>query len=183
MLRYDGTTGQFMDVFVPADLLWLDAPRGLAFGPDGNLYVASLNTDDVLRYDGATGAILGAFVKAGSGGLDGPVGLLFGPDRNGDGVQDLYVGSSATDAVLVYNGATGAFIAAFVTPGSGGLNEPQILPLGPMEIFTSASTSSQRSAAVRRHDRRLCRGLCAGGRRDARPAHGIDLRSRRQSVR
>jgi hypothetical protein len=38
---------------------------------DGNLYVGSIDTDQVLRYNGGTGASLGAFVAAGSGGLDG----------------------------------------------------------------------------------------------------------------
>jgi hypothetical protein len=35
VLRYDGTTGAFIDVFVPS----ISRPEYLAFGPDGNLYV------------------------------------------------------------------------------------------------------------------------------------------------
>ncbi len=40
------------------------------------------------------------------------------------------VPSHATDEVLRYNGATGAFIDAFVSSGSGGLDEPLDLDFG-----------------------------------------------------
>src|SRR5262249_21219799 len=58
VLRYDGTTGAFLDVFVPAGSNPFGenrsgATRGLVFGPDGNLYVGSFPTahPSVLRYD------------------------------------------------------------------------------------------------------------------------------------
>src|SRR5262245_14136258 len=38
VLRYDGATGVFLDQFV--DSTHLTSPRGIIFGPDGNLYVA-----------------------------------------------------------------------------------------------------------------------------------------------
>ena len=38
-------------------------PTAAIFGPDGNLYVASFGTDEVLRYDGETGAFLDVFVS------------------------------------------------------------------------------------------------------------------------
>ncbi|MBO1351009.1 MAG: hypothetical protein EBE86_028245 [Hormoscilla sp. GUM202] len=53
VLRYDATTGFFLDVFASGG--GLDNPFGLTFGPDGNLYVSSSLTDQVLRYDGTTG--------------------------------------------------------------------------------------------------------------------------------
>jgi glucose/arabinose dehydrogenase len=62
VLRYNGATGAFNDAFVPAAGGGLDAPRGLAFGPDGNLYVSSEITDSILRYNGVTGAFSDAFV-------------------------------------------------------------------------------------------------------------------------
>jgi hypothetical protein len=69
VLRYDQTTGDFIDVFVAPMSGGLDNPQGLAHGPDGNLYVASFATRNVPRYDGTTGAFMDVFVLPGSGGL------------------------------------------------------------------------------------------------------------------
>jgi DNA-binding beta-propeller fold protein YncE len=94
ILRYERLTGAFLGAFVAAGSGGLGEPRGLVFGPDGNLYVSSLSTSQVLRYNGQTGAFIAAFVTAGSGGLVIPNGLVFGPDGN------LYVTSSNTSEVL-----------------------------------------------------------------------------------
>ena len=67
VLRYDGTTGAFMDVFVAAGSGGLDGPVAVDFGPDGHLYVSSEKTDEVLRYDGATG-VPHRRLRRGSGG-------------------------------------------------------------------------------------------------------------------
>jgi hypothetical protein len=84
VLRFDGTTGAFVDVFVPSGSGGLSLPVDLAFGPDGNLYVSSFFTDSVLRYSGTTGAFIDAFVPSGRGGLDGPTGLVFTSPRTYD---------------------------------------------------------------------------------------------------
>jgi DNA-binding beta-propeller fold protein YncE len=98
--RYD-LNGTHLGAFVPTGGGGLDSPQGICVGPDGNVYVSSANTDEVLRYNGQTGAPMGAFVPAGGGGLDRPWFLHFGPDNN------LYVSSSLTNQVLCYNGTTG----------------------------------------------------------------------------
>jgi streptogramin lyase len=116
VLRFDGTTGAFIDLFVPSGSGGLGTPTALVFGPDGNLYVTMDRTHSVLRFDGATGAFIDVFVSSGSGGLSSPGYLTFGLDGN------LYVCSFLTDSVLRYNGTTGAFIDAFVPSGSGGLD-------------------------------------------------------------
>ena len=121
VLRFNGTTGAFIDAFVSAGSGGLTSARGVAFGPDGDLYVTSFGTSEVLRYDGATGAFLNAFISAGSGGLNLARGLVFGPDGN------LYVGSFGTGDILRYNGTTGGFIDDFVAAGSGGLGGPTFL--------------------------------------------------------
>jgi DNA-binding beta-propeller fold protein YncE len=41
VLRYDGTTGAFIDAFIRSGSGGLSTPRGLVFGPDGNLYINS----------------------------------------------------------------------------------------------------------------------------------------------
>ena len=100
--------GDFIDVFASGS--GLDAPNGLVFGPDGNLYVSSANTDQVLRYNGNTGAFIDVFVSAGSGGLAAPIGLVFGPDGN------LYVTSGDTNQVLRYEGVPSPTVGGFNVP-------------------------------------------------------------------
>jgi sugar lactone lactonase YvrE len=80
ILRFNGRTGAFIDVFATAPSL--KRPYGNAFGPDGKLYVASFRSDQILRFDGTTGAFLDVFAQ-GNGqadGLNGPNDLVFGPD-------------------------------------------------------------------------------------------------------
>src|SRR5205085_2379545 len=112
IIRFDIGSGVY-SVFVTTNSGGLGLPRGLAFGPDGNLYCSSddpslgWTTDTVKRYDGTTGAYLGDFVTAGSGGLDNANGVAFGPEGN------LYVASTHSGQIKRYNGQTGAFIDTF----------------------------------------------------------------------
>jgi DNA-binding beta-propeller fold protein YncE len=121
VLRFDGTTGDFIDVFASG----LTIPQDLAFGPDGNLYVSNGGASTISRFDGSTGSSLGTFVPSGSGGLNGPHGIAFGADGN------LYVASAFSDSVMRYDGATGAFLDTFVDSASGGLSVPIDLAFGP----------------------------------------------------
>jgi hypothetical protein len=120
VLRFNGTTGNFLGVFAAG----LTVPHDLAFGPDGHLYVANADADTISRFDSSNGAPLGNFVTARSGGLHAPTGFVFGPDGH------LYVASFFTDSVLRYNGSTRAFIDAFVPTGSGSLSGPNDLTFG-----------------------------------------------------
>jgi N-acetylneuraminic acid mutarotase/sugar lactone lactonase YvrE len=136
ILRFNGTTGAFIDSFVAGASGGLAGPDGIAFGADGNLYVVSSGTSSILRFQGPSGASPGAplpaklqrganFVATGSGGLSNPADLVFGPDGN------LYISSqilpvgTSKQAVLKFNGTTGAFISTYVAPGAGGLIDPR----------------------------------------------------------
>ena len=118
-----GATYRFTDDFVSAGSGGVQSPRYIAFGPDGNLYVASKDSNEVLRYDGATGAFLGAAIPS-TAGLVGPFGETFGPDGN------LYVTGFGSNDVFRYNLSTGT-AAEFVSAGSGGLMFPKALTFGP----------------------------------------------------
>lgn len=122
ILRFNGTTGQFIDVFVAAGGE-LNVPRAIAFGTDNNLYVANANSDQILRYQGPMGQnpgqLIDVFISKGDEGMDSPTTLTFGPDGT------LYVASGAhavyNNSILKFNGTTGAFIDAFDASGTSTL--------------------------------------------------------------
>ena len=122
VLEYDGSTGVFDTTFVTSGSGGLSKPLDLVFGPNGNLFVVTIN-NSVLEYNGSTGAFVTTFVASGSGGLNVALGLTFGPNGN------LFV--TGGNDVLEYNGSTGAFITTFVAAGSGGLGEAQYPSLRP----------------------------------------------------
>jgi hypothetical protein len=116
--QFDGTTGASMGFFVPAGSGGLAGASDLAFGPDGNLYVSAFGS--IKRYNGTTGAFINNLVPSVLG-----QGIEWGPDGN------LYVSRLLSDDVLRYDGTTGALIGTFVSPGSGGLDQPRDLAFGP----------------------------------------------------
>jgi hypothetical protein len=114
-----GNSLKFLDHFIDAGSGGLSRAKGSAFGPDGNLYVASHDTNAILCYD-PTGEFLNAFVPAGSGGLNGPNDVAFAPDGS------LYVLSAGNDELLHYD-ASGAFLGVVAS----GLSMPIGLTCGP----------------------------------------------------
>jgi hypothetical protein len=75
--RYNVTTGAFIDDFATGG--GLTNPGGMAFGPDGNLYVNHGTTNSVKRYDGVTGTYMDDFIPSGSGGLNYNQDIAFWP--------------------------------------------------------------------------------------------------------
>lgn len=143
VLRYDPITGDPLPAdgqsgadFIPAGSGGLNRAGGIAFGPDGNLYVTSQTNNEILRFDGTTGDPLpgdgqdgAVFVPADSGGMSKPAGLLFGPGSTPD-QQDIYVVSINTNNVLRFDGGTGDFVSEFIPAGSGGLFAPRSISFG-----------------------------------------------------
>lgn len=120
VLRFDAA-GNFLGNIVPSGSSGLTGANGVRTGPDGNLYVASQGTNEILRFHGQTGAPLGAFVSAGSGGLLSPQEIVFGPDGN------LYVASGSNDQILRYSGATGAFLGVVTTLRGPGIHDGPVI--------------------------------------------------------
>ena len=186
VLRYNGDTGAFIDVFAELGII---NPTGLVFGADRTgdsipeLYVAGFASDNVVEFNGSTGAFVRQLVPPGRGNLDGPVGLSFEPDGR------LYVVSSNNNRIIRYDSATGAFINTFVAAGSGGLVSRSISPLGPTPTPmatansmcpASATTAFCGTTAHRRFPGQLRvfgqRGLERSDRADVHPERSTDCR-------
>jgi WD40 repeat protein len=102
--RFHGRTGAFLGDFTGAGS-GLNNPIGLAFAPDGRLWVTSAGNHSLRRF--STAGVLELSVTAGS--LSTPIGLTLGPDNL------LYVCSAGNNSIKRYNSTTGAFVDTFVT--------------------------------------------------------------------
>jgi hypothetical protein len=166
VLRYNFAT-QTVDEFLPAGTPGLIQPKGLAFGADGDLYIACItprtiaDKDEILRFQGplpsgsdpapgsplpAPGQTGAVFIPNGAGGasaVDFAKGLAFGQDVTGDGIPELYVSSGSGNSVNRYNGATGAFLSVFVASGSGGLANPDYLTFHDGSLYVASQDSEQ----------------------------------------
>lgn len=115
----------------------LTIPLDIAFGPDGNMYVVSMEFPQttespgrVMRYSGQSGAFIDTFVAAGTGALIFPSDLLFRGDT-------LLV-SDTQRGVLRFDANTGAPLGVLIAPGTGGLSSFQQMTLGPSgDLFAS----------------------------------------------
>ena len=115
VLRFDGVSGSFFDVFVTAGDGGLDDPVDLTFGPDGSLYVTSRGTNgnpdnnSIIRFNGSTGEFIDVFAT----GLQRAISLDFGDDGN------LYAGNRETNTVQYFDGATKQLLGTFVADAAG----------------------------------------------------------------
>jgi DNA-binding beta-propeller fold protein YncE len=112
--RFDSETRQYLGTFASGDEL--QRPHGLAFGPDGNLYVSNVWTNSILRFDGQTGAYIDVF--AGNVGDDFrvPGEIVFRPDGY------MYVLAEYAGTVVRFDAETGAFVDVFINEDDHGLD-------------------------------------------------------------
>ena len=122
VIRYDGVTGDQIEVFIDEEFQGAVAPLFLEFGPnDDYLYVASSASGGVLRYDDTTGVFFDKPILNGENGLGAIVDMSFGADGN------LYV-LDTSDDILQYDGTSAIFLSQFVT----GSTDPNITDIGGM---------------------------------------------------
>ncbi len=132
VLRFDSGTGAFVGVFAEGN--GMENPNGIAYGPDGNLYVGLGDVGRVMRVDGQSGAYIDDFIDPGAGGLVGSRAITFGPGG------DLYVASGATDQILRYDGLSGDFVGV----AAEGFDGPVGLTFGPDgNLFVGAALSNE----------------------------------------
>jgi streptogramin lyase len=127
--RYNGTTGAFIDHFVPDGLT--AGSRDPVFHA-GYLYVGSAYNNEVLRFDATTGAFVDVFIN---GGTVSPAAQTFGPDGN------LYVADGNSGSVMRYDGATGQSLGTFIAAGSGGLSGTGSLTFDPTGSYLDVVSS------------------------------------------
>lgn len=133
VLRYDRLTGAFKGVFASGN--GLANPNGIAYGPDGNLYVGLGDTGRIMKFEGQTGAYLGDFVNSDIAGFSGCRAITFGPDGN------LYVAGANINSVLRFNGTTGALVDVFAS--GNGMNGTVGLTFGPGgDLYVGAALSN-----------------------------------------
>ncbi len=126
--------GSSSSLFIAAGTGGLTAPTALAFGRDGNLYIADAQRG-ILRFAANTGAFVDVFAQLGRGGLDTIGGLAFGADNH------LYV--STANSVLRFD-PRGQYIEIFVSPAAGGLNGARGLAFaldGSLHVCSSGSNA------------------------------------------
>lgn len=133
ILRYDRLTGAFKGVFASGN--GLANPNGIAYGPDGNLYVGLGDTGRIMKFHGQTGAYISDFVNTAEAGFSGSRAIAFGPDGH------LYVAGASINSVLRFDGATGAFKDVFASGnGMSGTVGLTFAPNG--DLFVGAAISN-----------------------------------------
>jgi hypothetical protein len=121
--QYQGPGGANPGAFekqlnTPADAVNPGSSYGIAIGADGNVYVSSYDTSEILRYSGATGNFTDVFISGSQ--LSNPIGATFGPDGN------FYVTNRGTHSISRYKpdgakfGAGGNLADATFIPSAAG---------------------------------------------------------------
>ncbi len=111
VVRFEYPSGRPIDHFIASGISDLDNSRGMAFDPQGRLYVVSQDTDQVIRYNPVTGQFIDIFVTTNDpGNLNAPNELLWFRES---GEDRLLVSGVSNDAIKLYN-STGQFVRNFI---------------------------------------------------------------------
>jgi len=137
--RHDATYA-FVDVF--AQFAANFDPTGIAFGPNGEVYVGSYGLSRVDELDPSSGATIGTVLPSDSGLLGADNGLMVSADGK------LYVPGYDTSTVARVDLATSEVDATFVDSGTGGLFETR----GLVDEGTTILVGGEGSGAVYRFD-------------------------------
>jgi streptogramin lyase len=142
VVRFDGATGAFVDVFVRPGAGGLSATQEVLLDSNGDLLVTGRGTSSVLRFSRRTGEPRGSFTSGYV--LDAPTKMKWGPDG------DLYVSQWGDrinqTTVAVFDGQTGAFLRE-ATPN---LDRPMDLywdDTGTLHVVSFGSRDVRRFAA------------------------------------
>ncbi len=114
ILRFNGQTGSFMDVFVDTGEGGFAGGSEMSFGPDGTLYVAAGGALGVLRYD-TGGNFLGA-IAGPADGVQQACGIEIGPNGN------LNVYDTFDEELRRFNPQTGALVDRLIAPSANLVN-------------------------------------------------------------
>ena len=127
VMRFD-EDGTFLGNFVQPGDGGLGDPQGIAFGPNGNLFVASNGSNNVLEFHGTTGAFIRVFASRPN--WTWPAEINFR-----DGL--LYVSDfRSSGTVSTFDALTGDFVGELIT----GWQHPTARLGTPRAIFTSANS-------------------------------------------
>jgi hypothetical protein len=110
--------------------------RGIAFGPDGLLYVCDRTGSRVSAYDTSSGRRVKVVADA-SHGLKHPIQMAFTQDGT-----TMFVGDNGVDAVFKVELASGA-VSTFVPKGGSGLKAPSALVIKGDALFVGSREGKQ----------------------------------------
>ena len=110
--------------------------RGIAFGPDGQLYVCDRTGSRVSVYDTTTGRRTKIVADA-QNGLVHPIQVAFATDG-----MSMYIGDNGCDSIFKVTLATGA-VETFVKKGEGGLKAPSALVIKGDSLYVGSREGKQ----------------------------------------
>jgi WD40 repeat protein len=131
--EFDGTTGVFIQNVINIQNAGFSVAKGLAFGPDGDLFVGDFFRGRVARYDGTTFQEIAATP-------DGSIGTPSGMHITSNG--NLMVLSGGNNLIREYSISDGGLIPVGVFNDLPGVIQPQDFTWGPNgNIFVTAGSA------------------------------------------